>query len=222
MRQNNVANKSNEKDAGCVTENRHSRSIIEEINMDVIEEYCHKIYYCDPYTARHAEHVADLMAGLATQLAMSPEETDLAYMVGVMHDVGKIKTPLNILTKPGKLTQEEFQIMKQHAADGADMIADITGVEPITSVMRHHHERYDGKGYPDGLAGESIPVLSRMLAVCDSFDAMTSKRCYRTEVSLYESLKEIKECAGTQFDPKICEAFIDFIEERFGFSFARA
>ncbi|MBP2650793.1 MAG: metal dependent phosphohydrolase [Firmicutes bacterium] len=207
-----------DKDTLFQEETRRNRSIIEQINMEAIDGYCREIYYCDPYTAMHAEHVADLMAGLAMQMALRPNEIDLSYMVGIMHDVGKIRIPLNILTKPGRLTDEEFEIMKQHAVAGAEMISDVDGVKPVISIMRHHHERYDGAGYPDGLTGTEIPLLSRMLAVCDSFDAMTTKRCYRTEVGLDECVREIQRCAGTQFDPNICEVFLDFIKERFGFS----
>lgn len=193
------------------------QSIIDLIDMDAIEHFCRQIYYCDPYTAMHAEHVADLMAGLASQMGMSTDEINLAYMVGVMHDVGKIKTPVEILTKPGRLTDEEFVVMKQHAAEGANMLAEIDGVEPIVSVMRHHHERFDGNGYPDGLKGKNIPLLSRMLAICDAFDAMTTQRCYRTPINLDACLIEIRRCAGTQFDPDICRDFSEFIKERFGF-----
>ena len=187
--------------------------------MDAIEDFCRQIYYCDPYTSMHAEHVADLMAGLASQMGMTSDEISLAYMVGVMHDVGKIKTPVHILTKPGRLTVDEFEVMKRHADEGALMLAVSEGVEPIVRIMRHHHERYDGKGYPGGLAGEAIPLFSRMLAICDSFDAMTTARCYRTPVSLGECLEEIRRCAGSQFDPAICREFAEFIRERFGFSF---
>jgi HD-GYP domain-containing protein (c-di-GMP phosphodiesterase class II) len=107
--------------------------------------------------------------------------------------------------------------MKQHAEHGADMLGIIEGAEAIVPVMRHHHERYDGKGYPTGLGGENIPLLSRMLAICDSFDAMTTNRCYRNPITLESCIEEIKRCSGTQFDPSICELFIEFLKDRFGF-----
>jgi HD-GYP domain-containing protein (c-di-GMP phosphodiesterase class II) len=192
-------------------------SIVEQVDMDSIEEFCRELYSCDEYTLMHVQHVADLMAGLASQMGLSSDDINLAYLVGVIHDVGKIKTPHEILHKPGRLTNEEFGIMKLHAEAGADMLAGIAGAGPIVPVMRHHHERFDGKGYPYGLRGDQIPVLSRMLAVCDAFDAMTTHRCYRDPVSLRDSLLELRRCAGTQFDPCICEAFIEFIGEQFGF-----
>ncbi len=190
---------------------------LEEVNMDAIEDFCRQIYYRDPYTAMHAEHVADLMAGLADQMGMSPEEINLAYLVGIVHDVGKIKTPEKILTKPGRLTDEEYAIMKRHSEDGAEIVAAVEGAEPIAHIMRHHHEKYDGTGYPAGLKGEQIPLLSRMLSVCDAFDAMTTHRCYRSPVDLAECLRELKRCSGAHFDPEVCKAFLEFIKERFGF-----
>lgn len=195
--------------------------LLEKINMSAIDDFCRQIYYCDPYTAMHAEHVAELMSGLACQMMMSSDLINLSYMVGVMHDVGKIKTPVTILTKPGRLTDEEWKIMRRHPVDGANMLAVVQGVEPIVAVMRNHHEKFDGSGYPDGIAGQEIPLLSRMLAVCDTFDAMITKRCYRDPVGLEQCLREIDLCAGTQFDPEIAINFIDFVEERFGFSLNR-
>ena len=192
-------------------------SVINKVNMEAIEEFCKQVYYCDPYTSMHAEHVAELMAGLASQMHMSSDEISLAFIVGLIHDVGKIKTPSDILTKPGKLSDEEFKIMREHVEHGADMLSAIEGAEAVVPVIRHHHERYDGKGYPKGLCGESIPLLSRMLAICDTFDAMTTNRCYRKSFTLEECIEEINQCSGTQFDPNICESFIEFLEERFGF-----
>ncbi|HWR45657.1 HD-GYP domain-containing protein [Sporomusa sp.] len=192
-------------------------SIINKVNMEAIEEFCRQVYYCDPYTSMHAEHVAELMAGLANQMCMSSDEINLAFIVGLIHDVGKIKTPGDILTKPARLTDDEFEIMKQHAEHGADMLAIIEGAEAVVPIMRHHHERHDGKGYPRGLSGEDIPLLSRMLAICDTFDAMTTNRCYRKPVTLEECIEEIKRCSGTQFNPVICKLFIEFLKDRFGF-----
>lgn len=196
---------------------KEKRSLLEQVDMNAIEEFCRQIFYADAYTAMHAEHVADLMAGLASQMALSTDEINLAYMVGVMHDVGKVKIPEDILRKPAPLNAEEWGIMRQHPVEGANMLAATGGVKPIVAVMRHHHERYDGKGYPDGLNGEDIPLLSRMLALCDAFDAMTTERCYRSPVGLEECLREIRRCGGTQFDAQLCEVFIEFIAARFGF-----
>lgn len=193
------------------------KSVLEQVDMNAIEEFCRQIFFCDAYTAMHAQHVADLMAGLASQMGMTSDEINLAYMVGVMHDVGKIKIPEEILKKPAPLSEAEWQIMREHPVEGANMLAAAKGVEPVVAVMRHHHERYDGKGYPDGLRGEEIPLFSRMLALCDTFDAMTTERCYRSPVGLEECLREIRRCGGSQFDAALCEVFIEFVAERFGY-----
>lgn len=193
-------------------------SILDQVDMEKIEEFCRDIYYFDPYTHMHAQHVADLMAGLASQMALSSEAINLAYMVGVIHDVGKIKIPTEILNKPGRLNGPEFEIVKRHANDGAEMLAAIPGTQPIAKIIRHHHEKFDGSGYPDGLKSREIPEFSRMLAVCDTFDAMTTHRCYREPVCLHDSLLELKRCSGTQFDPMICRQFIEFVREQFGFA----
>ena len=193
-------------------------SIVNTVNMEAIEEFCHQIYYRDTYTLMHEEHVAELMSGLAAEMGMNSDEISLAFIVGLINDVGKIKTPTDILTKPGKLTEEEFEVMQKHAYQGAEIIAGIEGAQAVLPSMLHHHERYDGKGYPDGLAGECIPLLSRMLAICDSFDAMTTKRCYRGSVDLGLCIEEVKLCSGTQFDPEICQMFVGFLKSRFGFA----
>jgi len=197
--------------------NKQAALLIEQVNMDAIDNYCNQIYFRDEYTARHAEHVADLMTGFAAYMDFGTEQINLAYMVGLMHDVGKINTPEHILNKPGRLTEEEFAIMKQHAQDGADLLGEVAGVEPIVEIIRHHHERWDGKGYPKGLKRKDIPQYSRMLSLCDAFDAMTSMRCYRDPVCLKACLEEITSCAGGQFDPDLCRQFTAFIREQFGF-----
>jgi len=164
----------------------------------------------------HAEHVADLMSGLASWIFVSSDEISLAYLVGLMHDVGKTRIPTAILQKPGKLTDEEYAIMKTHAALGAQMLANVEGAALLVPIVLHHHERFDGRGYPHGLAGSAIPLFSRMLALCDAFDAMTTFRCYREPVSLDECLAEMKRCSGTHFDPDLCQAFVEYIETTFG------
>lgn len=197
--------------------NKQAPLLIDQVNMDAIDHYCNQIYFRDEYTARHAEHVAELMAGLAAYLDFAPEQLHLAYMVGLMHDVGKIHTPEYILNKPGRLTDEELAVMKQHAQDGAELLGKIEGMEPVVEIIRHHHERWDGNGYPKGLKQEDIPPYSRMLSLCDAFDAMTSLRCYRSPICLKACLAEITSCSGVQFDPELCRHFTEFIREHFGF-----
>ncbi|QJW48810.1 HD domain-containing protein [bacterium BFN5] len=121
---------------------------------------------------------------------------------------------LYILNKPGRLTSEEFAIIQEHPNIGASILDNINGFEDIASAVRCHHERYDGTGYPNQVSGDQIPLFSRMLAVCDTFDAMTSARCYRQPFSEQEAVMEIRRCSGSQFDPEISEAFIEMLYYR--------
>lgn len=183
--------------------------------MSSIYQFFQEINERDSYTSEHCQQVACLMAGFAEYLELLPEEVGLAYLVGMVHDVGKVGIPDHILNKPGRLTNEEFAVIKQHPALGAELLAQVKGLEKVANIVRHHHERYDGRGYIQGLGGTEIPFFSRMLAVCDSFDAMTSVRCYRTKpASVKQALGELFRCAGSQFDPVLCQYFVEFIDAR--------
>ncbi|SDD60366.1 HD-GYP domain-containing protein [Sporomusa acidovorans] len=180
--------------------------------MSIIQTFCQALGERDSYTGEHCKNVARLMAGFAEYAEFSAEDITLAYIVGIVHDVGKVSMPNHILNKPGRLTEAEFAIIKQHPDIGASLLAEVDGLEKVAEIVRFHHERFDGRGYGKGLAGHSIPFFSRMLSVCDTFDAMTSARCYRrTPLTVSQALAEIASCAGTQLDPSICECFIDFI-----------
>lgn len=186
--------------------------------MSIIQVFYQIIGERDSYTVEHSKNVACLMAGFAEYAELPAEDVTLAYVVGMVHDVGKISVPDIILNKPGRLTPEELAIIKRHPDIGASILAEVDGLEKIAEIVRHHHERYDGQGYTSGLTGREIPFFSRMLAICDSFDAMTTARCYRrTPLSAVRALEEIGRCAGTQFDPDICQCFIDFIRSRLGY-----
>jgi putative two-component system response regulator len=125
-----------------------------------------------------------------------------------MHDVGKIGVPDRILTKPGSLTEEEFAIIREHVDRGYEIAANVLALSSVTDAIRYHHERFDGSGYPTGLAGESIPLHARIVAVADAFDAMTSGRSYQPAVSMDEAKLELLRCAGSHFDPRCVEAFM--------------
>ena len=129
-------------------------------------------------------------------------------MAGLLHDVGKIGVPESVLQKTGRLTPEEFEQMKKHPQIGARILADVKQVKPLVPGVLYHHERYDGKGYPAGLAGSDIPLMGRIICLADCFDAMTSNRTYRKALPLEVALTEIRRCAGTQFDPALAEAFL--------------
>jgi HD-GYP domain-containing protein (c-di-GMP phosphodiesterase class II) len=162
----------------------------------------------DAYTCGHSERVALLSRHLAKQVMLTDHEVERIYMAGLLHDVGKIGVPEAVLQKPGKLTPEEFDQMKKHPEIGARILSDIKQVKDILPGVLHHHERYDGKGYPHGLAGENIPLMGRILCLADCFDAMTSNRTYRKALPLEVALTEIRRCSGTQFDPALTDAFL--------------
>ncbi len=162
----------------------------------------------DAYTCGHSERVALLSRSLAIEAGLTEQQVDRIYMAGLLHDVGKIGVPEAVLQKTGKLTPEEFEQIKKHPEIGAKILRDIKQVEDIIPGVLHHHERYDGKGYPGGLAGESIPLMGRIICLADCFDAMTSSRTYRKGLPLEVALTEISRCSGTQFDPVLSDAFL--------------
>lgn len=181
--------------------------------MHKIQTFCQAIGERDSYTVEHSMKVAALMAGFAEYVELPGDDINLAYLIGIVHDIGKVGVPSHILNKAGRLSAEEFAVIKQHPDIGAGLLAKMDGLEKVAEVVRHHHERYDGTGYGQGLAGEEIPFLSRMLSLCDAFDAMISSRCYRRKpLSVSNALEEIVNCAGTQFDPELCQSFADFIK----------
>jgi HD-GYP domain-containing protein (c-di-GMP phosphodiesterase class II) len=167
----------------------------------------------DAYTCGHSERVALLSRLLATQCGLDDAQVERIYMAGLLHDVGKIGVPERVLQKAGKLTDEEFALMKKHPEIGARILRDIRQVADILPGVLHHHERYDGRGYPAGLAGKNIPLMGRLICVADCFDAMTSNRTYRQALPLEVALTEMRRCAGTQFDPELIDAFLRIGEE---------
>ena len=183
--------------------------------MHKIQMFCQAIGERDRYTMEHSRKVAALMAGLAEYAQLAREDVTLAYLAGMVHDIGKVNMPNHILNKPSRLTDAEFAVIKQHPDIGAELLARMDGMETLAEVVRYHHERYDGKGYGQGLAGEEIPFFSRMLSICDAFDAMTSSRCYHpVPLTTDTALVEVVNCSGSQFDPEICQCFVDFIKIR--------
>lgn len=168
----------------------------------------------DRYTKNHSENVANYAYLIATKMKLNQELCEQVYIGGLLHDIGKIGIPEDILLKPGKLTDEEFGIIKRHPIIGYEMIQHIEYFRNsgILDIVLYHHERYDGKGYPLGLEGDNIPLLARIVAVADSFDAMNSKRNYRNKLSLEDIISEMKNNKGKQFDPKIVDIFLPIIQ----------
>ena len=167
----------------------------------------------DAYTNGHSFRVAKYTAMFAKRLGKSQDEVDKIYNIALLHDIGKISIPLKILNKPGRLTDEEFEVMKTHSVKGYEILQNIT-IEPDLALgAEYHHERIDGKGYPSGLKGENIPEVARMIAVADTFDAMYSTRPYRKKLPIEKIIAEIKRCSGTQLDPKVVKVFLELAEE---------
>lgn len=167
----------------------------------------------DSYTRGHSERVTAYAVALGQILGLSEDTVDLLRLASLLHDIGKIGVPESVLNKPGKPTEEEWQIIRRHPEVGASIVENIRGQDTklIVGIVRHHHERFDGKGYPDGLAGEDIPFLARILAVADSYDAMTSRRPYRGVLSRKKVISEIEGGSGTQFDAAAATALLDLI-----------
>lgn len=162
----------------------------------------------DPYTRGHSERVAKYALMFANEIGkFSKEEQKSFYYACLLHDIGKVNIPDQILMKPGKLTNEEFEIIKTHPVVGANAVKNVEGIKNSIYVIRSHHERWDGKGYPDQLKGEEIPLLARVSAIADAFDAMTSSRSYRDAMPFEEAYNRIIKGQGSQFDPLLVEKF---------------
>ena len=167
----------------------------------------------DKYTHGHSSRVASYAKEIAKRAGYSEVEQDSVDMMGLLHDVGKIGIPDAIINKAGRLTDEEFAAIKTHPAVGAEILQKIDDLPELMSGAHWHHERYDGKGYPDGLAGESIPEAARIIAVADSYDAMTSNRSYRAVMPQEKVRTEIERCSGSQFDPRFAAIMLGMIDE---------
>lgn len=162
----------------------------------------------DPYTGHHSLRVSDMACMLCGYLGMSDEKTQEIHIAGHLHDIGKIGIPDSVLLKKGRLDDVEWKQMKRHPQIGADILAKSPRFARISAIILHHHERYDGKGYPFGAAGEEIPVGARIIAVCDSIDAMASARAYRAAMPLEICYNEIAKNKGKMYDPKIAEEML--------------
>jgi putative nucleotidyltransferase with HDIG domain len=167
----------------------------------------------DLYTRKHSTRVAKYADMIADKMGCSEEEMDIINFAGSLHDIGKIGIRDDILLKPSRLTDEEYEKIKEHPVIGADIISKLGLWDREMEIIRHHHERYDGKGYPDGIGGKDIPKLARILCVADSFDAMASDRAYRKKMDKKKVLGIIKENSGTQFDPDVVEAFLSIADQ---------
>ncbi len=179
-----------------------------QVFLETMEAFALAVEAKDPYTHGHSRRVSLLAERVARELGLSEAECETIRIAGILHDVGKIGTPESVLAKPGKVTPEEYEIFKRHAQMGWRIVSAVKELDGVAGAILHHHERFDGAGYPEGIAGLDIPVLSRILAVCDTYDAMTSDRPYRAGVEHRLAVEELLRCSGSQLDPECVQAFL--------------
>ncbi len=186
---------------------------VEGLSLHVVHTLADAIDAKDAYTKGHSGRVADYSKEIAKRFGYSTERQEEIYMMGLLHDVGKIGVPDAVINKPGRLTDEEYEIIKTHPTRGAKILQNIEEMPKLATGAHWHHERYDGKGYPDGLSGENIPEEARIIAVADAYDAMTSNRSYRGVIPQDVVKGELIKGSGTQFDPRFAAIMLDIIAE---------
>jgi putative nucleotidyltransferase with HDIG domain len=186
---------------------------LKQLHTGTLTALAHAIDAKSRWTAGHSERVTKLALKIGDALGLPREELDILHRGGLLHDIGKIGVPAGILDKSGKLTDIEEQFIREHVRWGARILGPIAAFAAIMPIVLHHHERFDGLGYPDGLAGEAISLSARILAVADAFDALTSHRPYRAAEDKEQAVKTIKRGAGSVFDPKIVQAFLEVMKK---------
>ncbi len=182
--------------------------MLQENSIHVLEAMVKTLEQRDFYTAGHSRRVTAWSDSIAEEIRLDEHDRNLIHLAGLIHDVGKIGIDDTILRKPDRLTREEYEVIKTHPDLGIEIIQPLRFLRETIPIIRHHHERFDGTGYPGGLKGEEIPVGSRILTVADTFDAMTSSRAYRDALPAEAAVAELKSCSGTQFDPDLVEVFL--------------
>lgn len=189
---------------------------LEKAYLESIETLRYTVEAKDPYTKGHSDRVAEFSVLIGKKLGLSEEDLKTLRIGGLFHDIGKIGIPDSILLKDERLTPEEYSEIKHHPSIGTHILSNATIFSNIIPIVKHHHERYDGRGYPENLKGEDIPFLARIATVADAFDAMSSKRTYRNSLDIDTIIDEIQKNSGTQFDPKIAEVFLDILKNEYG------
>ena len=188
---------------------------LERAYLDTIGILRQTVEAKDPYTRGHSDRVSEYSVLIGKKLGLDEKTLHILKIGGLFHDIGKIGIPDSILLKESKLSDEEYSQIKNHPMIGVHMLGDAAIFTDILPIVKHHHERYDGRGYPSQLVGEDIPYVARIAAVADTFDAMTSKRSYRDSLPIDVVRAEIERCSGTQFDPNIAKVFLDIMDNDF-------
>ena len=195
-----------------VIQNSELFNNLEKAYLDTLSALTNAIDAKDSYTRGHSDRVTDLSVRLAKEAKLENSELEKIRLAGMLHDIGKIGIPESILNKPGRLDDQEFEVIKSHPVLGVSILGSVEFLQNVVPIIKYHHERYDGKGYPDKLKGNDIPYLARIVSIADTYDAMTTNRPYRKALTTEESLREIERCKGTQFDPELADLFIQMIQ----------
>ena len=188
-----------------------SNERLERAYLDMVQTLRYTVEAKDTYTRGHSDRVSEYSVLIGEKLGLPEDQIKTLRIGGLFHDIGKIGIPDSILLKPDKLSDDEYSQIKNHPSIGAHILGSAEIFKDIIPIVKHHHERYDGNGYPSRLKGEEIPYIARIAAVADTFDAMTSRRSYRGPIDIEHVKEEIKRCEGTQFDPQIAEVFLDIL-----------
>jgi putative nucleotidyltransferase with HDIG domain len=191
-----------------------SYRMLEESSLEAAESLNATVEAKDPYTAGHSVRVQRIAVSIAQELGVPPKDLDAVRHAGLFHDIGKIAIPDVLLTKPAKLTEDEFELMKRHSSEGARIVSKFGRLRECGSIIRHHHERWDGKGYPERLAGEDIPLLATIVGFAEAWDAMIIERPYQRALRIEEAFDEVREHRGVQFSPVVVDAFFAAVAKR--------
>jgi putative nucleotidyltransferase with HDIG domain len=198
---------------GLLAQIEHTESV-QRLYRETLASLANALEEKDAYTHDHTQEVVALTLDVGRALRLDPEELDLLELGALFHDIGKIRIPESILNKPGPLDDAEWGIMRSHTIAGEAILAPITSLREVLPIVRSSHERWDGRGYPDGIGGNEIPVGARIVSVCDAFRAMTERRPYRNPLSEREAVRELRRNAGTQFDPQCVGALLQVLRSR--------
>lgn len=194
---------------------KNTNEMLEKAYLESIQTLRYTVEAKDTYTRGHSDRVSEYSVLIGKHAGLSDNDLKNLQIGGLFHDVGKIGVPDAILQKESKLTDDEYSEIKNHPSIGAHILSTATIFKDMIPIVKHHHEKYDGTGYPGKLAGENIPYLARIAAIADSFDAMTSRRTYRDSLPIETVISEFRRCKGTQFDPKLTDVFLDILENHF-------
>ena len=194
---------------------KNANELLEKSYLESIETLRYTVEAKDSYTRGHSDRVSEYSVLIGKHLGLSEKDLKTLKIGGLFHDIGKIGVPDAILQKNAKLSDEEYSEIKNHPSIGAHILSTASIFQDLIPIVKHHHERYDGHGYPSQLKGEDIPYLARIAAIADSFDAMTSRRVYRNSLSIDVVKSEFERCKGTQFDPNLTDVFLDILNNHF-------